>query len=179
MGSESDRKLVEVCRRGSHEAYAELVNLHAGRVYAVCLGILGSAADAEDLTQEALVQGYLKINELRDPDRFGAWIAATAANLSRNLLQRQANREQLLERGEDVAAAAHESFPDLERALAKLPEKHRIPLMLYYFDSRSAESIAASLDISPGAVRMRLSRARAELRALLEEAEANDERRMH
>jgi DNA-directed RNA polymerase specialized sigma24 family protein len=50
--------------------------------------------------------------------------------------------------------------------------------VLYYFDGKSTENIAAALDISPEAVRMRLSRARGELRKLLEKAEAHDERRM-
>jgi len=173
-----DRKLVEACLRGDREAYNDLVSSHAGRVYAVCLAIVGVAADAEDLAEEALVTGFTKLSSLRDRDRFGAWIATIAGNLSRNFIRQRANRERLLA----SRAAASEANPgdssDLRNALWRLPERFRIPLILYYFDGRSTESIAAAFDISPDAVRMRLCRARGELRKLLEKAEARDEKRM-
>lgn len=175
MGDGPDRKLVEACMRGDREAYTGLVRLHAGRVYAVCLAIVGSEADAEDLAQEALVRGFMKIASLRDGDRFGPWIATIAGNMSRNFLRQRANRARLLSTRTDCPGGEHESFSDLRRALWKLPDHHRIPLMLYYFDATSTESIAATLGISPEAVHMRLSRARGELRKLLETTEAHDE----
>ena len=75
MDGGRDRKLVEACVEGDREAYAELVRLHAGHVYAVCLAIVGTEADAEDLDQETLVRGFMKIASLRDRNRFGPWIA--------------------------------------------------------------------------------------------------------
>lgn len=173
-----DRRLVEACLRGNREAYDDLVKLHATRVYAVCLAIVGAPADAEDLAQEALVTGYTKIASLRDPDRFGAWIATIAANLSRNFVQQRANHERLLAMQADCAGREPERQSNLQNALWKLREELRIPLILYYFDGRSTENIAATLDISPEAVRMRLCRARGELRKLLEKTEAHDERQM-
>lgn len=174
-----DRTLVEACLRGDREAYDDLVTLHAARVYAVCLAIVGTAADAEDLAQEALVTGFTRIASLRDHDRFGAWIATIAGNLSRNFIRQRANHERLLATQADRGGGEPQSSPDLQSALERLPEQFRIPLLLYYFDGRSAESIAATLDITPEAVRMRLCRARGELRRLLEKAEAHDERKMH
>lgn len=170
-----DRKLVEACAQADREAYAELVRLHAGRVYAVCLAIVGTEADAEDLAQEALVRGFMKIASLRDRDRFGPWIATVARNLSRNFIRQRANQARLLATQTDCAGCETESFSDLRRALWKLPEQHRVPLVLYYFDARSTASIAATLGITPDAVHMRLSRARGELRKLLEKAEAHNE----
>jgi RNA polymerase sigma-70 factor (ECF subfamily) len=174
-----DRTLVEACRRGNREAYDDLVRLHAARVYAVCLAIVGRAADAEDLAQEALVTGFTRIASLRDHDRFGSWIATIAGNLSRNFIRQRANHERLLATQADCGSGEPGDPTDLRSALWRLPERFRIPLMLYYFDGRSTESIAATLDISPEAVRMRLCRARGELRKLLEKAEAHDERQMH
>ncbi len=171
-----DRTLVEACMRGDREAYAGLVRLHAGRVYAVCLAIAGVEADAEDLAQEALVKGFMKIASLRDRDRFGPWIATIAGNLSRNFIRQRANQARLLATQADCPGGVPESFSDLRRALRDLPEKHRVPLMLYYFDATSTEGIAATLGISPKAVHMRLSRARGELRKRLEKTEAHDER---
>jgi RNA polymerase sigma-70 factor (ECF subfamily) len=178
MQDGQNRKLVEAYLRGDREAYNDLVELHADRVYAICLAMVGSEADAEDLAEEALVTGFMKIASLRDHDRFGSWIATIAANLSRNFIRIRANRERLLEARPDCAGGETESVSDLRNALGRLPERFRIPLVLYYFDGRSTENIAAALDISPEAVRMRLSRARGELRKLLEKAEAHDERRM-
>ena len=57
----------------------------------------------------------------------------------------------------------------LEGALARLPEKYRVPLMLYYFDGHSTENVARMLDLDPAAVLTRLSRARRELRRMLQE----------
>jgi len=174
-----DRTLVEACLRGNREAYDDLVKLHAARVYAVCLAIVGASADAEDLAQEALVTGFIKITSLRDHDRFGAWMAAIAGNLSRNFVRQRANHERLLAMRADCAGREPERQADLQNALWKLREELRIPLILYYLDGRSTVNIAATLDISPQAVRMRLCRARGELRKLLEKTEAHDERHMH
>jgi RNA polymerase sigma-70 factor (ECF subfamily) len=177
MADGRDRTLVEKCQRGNRDAYAELVRLHAASVYAVCLAIAGSAPDAEDLAQEALVAGFTKIHSLRDPDRFGAWIATIAGNLSRNFLRTRANRERLLAMQADCSTEDPERFSGLRCALRRLPERHRLPLLLYYFDDRSTASIAATLGISADAVYMRLSRARGELRKLLEKMEAHNEAR--
>jgi RNA polymerase sigma factor (sigma-70 family) len=170
-----DRTLVEKCLRGDRESYAELVRMHAGRVYAVCLAIVGAEADAEDLAQEALVKGFTEIASLRDRDHFGAWIATIAGNLSRNFLRARANRNRLLAMRADPPAGEPERFFDLRRALSELPERYRIPLVLYYFEGTCTESIAATLGISTDAVHMRLCRARGELRRLLEKMEAHDE----
>jgi RNA polymerase sigma-70 factor (ECF subfamily) len=117
----------------------------------------------------------MKIASLRDRDRFGPWIATVARNLSRNFIRQRANQARLLATQADCAGCETESFSDLRRALWKLPEQHRVPLVLYYFDARSTASIAATLGITPDAVHMRLSRARGELRKLLEKAEAHNE----
>jgi RNA polymerase sigma-70 factor (ECF subfamily) len=175
VAERSDGTLVEACLDGDRSAYAELVRRHAGRVYGICLAIAGTAPDAEDLAQETLVKGFMELDALKNCDRFGPWIAAIAGNLSRNFIRRQANRERLLATQADCHAGDLEGAADVNRMLWKLPERHRVPLILYYFDGRSAESIGATLGISPAAVYTRLSRARGELRKLLENAEARDE----
>jgi DNA-directed RNA polymerase specialized sigma24 family protein len=66
MADGRDRRFVDACLRGDREAYDELVKVHAARVYAVCLAIVGASADAEDLAQEALVTWYMKLASLAD-----------------------------------------------------------------------------------------------------------------
>jgi len=69
-----------------------------------------------------------------------------------------------------VSQNGSKEYPELQSALAKLSEEHRLALMLFYFDGRSTKNIAETLEISQGAVLARLSRARKRLRKLLEAA---------
>jgi len=168
--SERDATIVEACLAGDARAYAGLVRLHGKRVYAICLAMTGNAADAEDLAQEALMRGFTELGSLRDHDRFGSWVAAIAGNVCRNFIKKRSSREQTLAMQADCPREDPVDLSDLRDVLQKLPEQFRIPLMLYYFDGHSTESVAASLGISTEAVHTRLSRARRELRKLLENA---------
>lgn len=170
MEGERDATIVEACLAGDARAYAGLVRLHGKRVYAICLAITGNAADAEDLAQEALMRGFTELGSLRDHDRFGPWIGAIAGNMCRNFIKKRASREQTLAMQVDCPRGDPADLPDVRDALQKLPEQFRIPLMMYYFDGHSTGSVALSLGISIEAVHTRLSRARRELRKLLENA---------
>jgi RNA polymerase sigma-70 factor (ECF subfamily) len=167
---ERDATIVEACLAGDARAYAGLVRLHGKRVYAICLAMTGNAADAEDLAQEALMRGFTELGSLRDRDRFGPWIAAIAGNMCRNFIKKRSNREQTPAMQVDCPREDPDDLSDLRAMLGRLPDQHRIPLMLYYFDGHSSENVAASLGISVEAVHTRLSRARRELRKLLENA---------
>ncbi|MHC4464510.1 MAG: RNA polymerase sigma factor, partial [Planctomycetota bacterium] len=67
-----------------------------------------------------------------------------------------------------VSESSSRGYPELEDALARLPRRYRLVLMLYYFDGRSTENIAETLQINEAAVYARMSRARKRLRKLLE-----------
>jgi RNA polymerase sigma-70 factor (ECF subfamily) len=168
LESARDAKIVEACLAGDGRAYAGLVRRHGKRVYAICLAMTGSAEDAEDMAQEALMRGFTELGSLRDRDRFGPWIGAIAGNVCRNFRKKRARRDSDVSIAADCPAADADDLSDLREALGRVPEQHRLPLMLYYFDGRSAENLAAVLGISCEAVYTRLSRARRELRKLLE-----------
>ena len=170
MESGRDEKIVVACLAGDGRAYAGLVRLHGKRVYAICLAMTGNAADAEDLAQEALMRGFTELGSLRDRDRFGPWIAAIAGNTCRNFIKKRSRRERTVAMQPDCPREGPDDLSDLRDMLSRLPEQHRIPLVLYYFDGHSTEGVAASLGISREAVHTRLSRARRELRRLLENA---------
>lgn len=170
MESGSDAKIVEACLAGDARAYAGLVRLHGRRVYALCLAMTGNAADAEDMAQEAFMRGFTELGSLRDRDRFGPWIATIAGNTCRNFIKKRASRERTMAIETDCPREDPENLSDLRAMLGKLPEQHRIPLMMYYFDGHSTEGVAAALGISTEAVYTRLSRARRELRKLLEDS---------
>lgn len=73
MDLDWEKELIASCRDGDRAAYGDLIRLHSGRVFAVCLGMLGNRHDAEDATQQTLLRGLVQIRTLRDYDRFAPW----------------------------------------------------------------------------------------------------------
>ncbi len=164
----SDEDLVAACRNGDRDAFAVLVRRHSKRVYAVCIGILGNPADSDDIFQDTFVKGMMKIHTLRRGTQFAAWITQIARNLCKDHLRRHNRRRELLEQNPgDPTPFVREEYDDLHAALEKLPEKHRLPLMLFYFDGRSSEKLAQELNITRAGACTRLFRARIELQKLL------------
>lgn len=168
----SDEELVAASKDGDRAAYAALVRRHTRRVYAVCLGVLGNDSDVEDIFQETFVRGLTRVHTLRDNGQFAAWISQIARNLCRDHRRRSQRRRELLEQQAAAGEATRGDFVDLHLALDRLPEQHRLPLMLFYFDGKSSEKLAEELNLTKAGACTRLFRARNELRKLLAE---NDE----
>jgi len=149
-------------------AYRQLVKSHGSRVFAVCLGMLGNSHDAEDIAQQTLLKGYANIKQLQDEQKFGSWICRIARNLCVDFVRKR-QREKTI----DPARITQQQnscreYPELHSALTKLTEEYRVALMLYYFDGQSARSVADAMGISESAAQARLSRARKQLRRVLE-----------
>ena len=89
MTSANDQQLVSACCNCDKTAYDALVDRYYRRVFAVCLGVLGSAHDAEDAVQEALLKGFERIGKLRTGNRFGAWVTQIARNVCIDHLRRR------------------------------------------------------------------------------------------
>jgi RNA polymerase sigma factor (sigma-70 family) len=161
--SVSERELVAAAAAGDPAAFATLVERSRARVEAVVRRLL--PYEAEDVTQEALLRAYLGMSTLRDPDRFLGWLCGIAVNLAKMRLRRLA-----LQRRVAVGAipVADDTDRDLLRAVqdavALLPEGQRDAVLMHYVDDLSCEEIARLLHTTPGAVRVRLHRARAQLR---------------
>jgi len=130
--------------------------------------MLGNTHDAEDIAQQALLKGLADINQLRDSERFGAWIARIAKNLCIDYIRKQRHKQNCNVESTAASQNSSKEYPELRMALAKLSEEHRLALMLYYFDGRSTRSIAQTFMISEAAAQTRISRARKQLRKLLE-----------
>ena len=180
MNGRSGKKLTATWRKGDRLAYAGLVRVYSGRVFAICLGMLGNIHDAEDIAQQALLKGFADIDQLRDSDQFGAWIGRIARNQCIDFIRRRKREQKAFAKRAAVSESSSpapafptklgggEKYPELEDALAKLPRRYRLALMLYYFDGRSTENIAEALQIGRAVVYARMSRARKRLRKLLE-----------
>lgn len=164
----SEEELVAASKNGDRAAYAALVRRHSRRVYAICLGVLGKTSEVEDMFQDTFVKGLTRLHTLRDDGQFTGWISQIARNLCRDHYRKSQRRHELLQRRHPVdAATAVNEYADLHAALQKLPERYRLPLVLFYFDGKSSERLAEELNLTKAGASSRLFRARNALRKLL------------
>jgi RNA polymerase sigma-70 factor (ECF subfamily) len=130
--------------------------------------MLDNTHDAEDIAQQALLKALTGIKQLRDDEQFGAWISRIAKNLCIDFIRQKKHQKNCVAEPAATSRRDPKEYPELRKALAKLSEDHRLALMLYYFDGRSAKSIGETFMISQAAAQTRISRARKQLRKLLE-----------
>lgn len=167
MNDSSDQKLVSDAKRGKKDAYAVLVKRHYRHVFAACLGILGNVYDAEDIAQDAMLTGFLKIRKLHRAEQFSRWILRIARNLCIDLLRRKKHVKAIVA-GYPVHSEQKESQNhDLQHSIRQLPLELRLPLVMYYFDNKSTEKIAERFGISHSSVCSRIRQARKQLHNLL------------
>jgi RNA polymerase sigma-70 factor (ECF subfamily) len=158
---------------GSQRSVQRLVDEHYLSLYRYAYRLSGSAADAEDLTQETFCKAQLQMRQLRDPARVKAWLFSILRNAY--LHQARAGRQhpQLsLENVGDVPEPLPDPLPEVEpeklqQALNELPEVFRTPIVMYYFEDFSYRDIAEQMDLPLGTVMSRLARAKAFLRCRL------------
>jgi RNA polymerase sigma-70 factor (ECF subfamily) len=159
----------------SPKSVQRLVDEHYAALYRYAFRLSGSAADAEDLTQETFCKAQLNFGQLRDPARARPWLFSILRNayLQRVRVDKQQRWVPL-----DVAAeipdpaTEPEDLPEidprrLQEALSELPEGFRNPVILYYFEDFSYRDIAEQMDLPIGTVMSRLARAKGHLRARL------------
>jgi RNA polymerase sigma-70 factor (ECF subfamily) len=147
-----------------------LVAEFAAPLYRYAYRLTGSAADAEDLTQQTFLIAQERIGQVREADKVGRWLYAVLRNTflkSRRRSGPVALRTLAIDI--DQLPAEEEGIEvDQElvrQCLADLPEEFRIVLLLFYFEDLSYKEIAAELDCPLGTVMSRLSRAKQHLRA--------------
>jgi len=165
MGMRDD-ELVTAALAGDPAAFAALVEGNRGRVETVVERMVGE--EAEDLVQEALLRAYLGLSQLRDPARFGAWLCGIAVNLAKMRLRRRALEARFfVEPTSDGGFAERELLQLVRDAVDVLPPGQRDAVLMHYIDGLSCEEVAVLLGSSPGAIRVRLHRARQQLRERL------------
>jgi RNA polymerase sigma-70 factor (ECF subfamily) len=166
----SEEQVIQACREGDFSQYSYLVEKYSRAVFGICLGLLSNVQDAEDLSQEVLIKGMREIGGLRTGGQFKPWIFRIARNLCIDTLRRRKVGQQVLVKVQErqMETPDKQDFGFLEKAIGLLPEKFRLPLMLYYFQDLSSDTVAQTLKISAAGVNSRLSRARRLLREILE-----------
>lgn len=141
-------------------------------LYRVARAILYDEQDCADAVQEAVFQGWLKRGQLRDVERFRAWLSRITVNACRSLQRGKLKQKRAVEAGvERLRQAPPRPSSALEAALSKLPEKYRLPIVLYYIEAYSTREIAAMLELPEGRIRDRMRAARKLLERMLNHEE--------
>lgn len=174
MSDFSDDILVAAGQRGDRSAYALLVKRYYRYVFAVCLGMLGNVHDAEDIAQDAMLKGFLKIKKLRSGERFSEWILRIAKNLCIDFIRRKKYARASLAGQAAQPRQTTSDNHDLQEVIRRLPREFRLPLVMYYFDNKSAKAIAQKLNISHSGACRRIRAARKQLHKLLTEEVRNE-----
>jgi RNA polymerase sigma-70 factor (ECF subfamily) len=155
--------LVRRAQRGDHDAFDELVDRHAPKLYRLAVAVIGPAL-APDATQDALVRAWRELPGLREPAAFEAWLDRILVNRCRDLARADRRRVRLITVDEldgahpssaDPAARVDRSI-DLDRALARLSVDQRAVLALVYFAGLPIREAAGVLGIPDGTARSRL-----------------------
>jgi RNA polymerase sigma-70 factor (ECF subfamily) len=178
-----DTTLADALARDLDAAFEPLVRAHADRCYAIALRVLGDPREAEEVAQDALVRAYRalagydgqRIRELR----LRPWLATIVVNLCRNRARRgrvpTVPLDGLAEAGREPAAPTHDGPAEtierraererLAAALAVLPERYRVPVVLRHVDDLSYAELAEVLGRPEGTLKAQVHRGLAMLRA--------------
>ena len=138
--------------------------------------ILGYREDAEDAIQETFLRAFHALGDYEDRERFSAWLATILVNQCRSQLARTRRREVVFPDVDPLdvdwvsaGAVGAGPWPELEHALATLPADQREALVLKYADDLTYQEMARITGAGESALKMRVQRAFARLRALLRE----------
>jgi RNA polymerase sigma-70 factor, ECF subfamily len=190
MNESSDTELLRRARAGELAAFETLVTRHEHRVYSLGMRILRHEQDAEDVTQETFLSALEHLEGFREESSFATWIARIATHAALKILRKRKGHEALsldasAEPRDDYASMPLPEFiadwrqsPEhlvwqnetrrfLEEALAQLDDKHRLVFLLRDVEGLSVKETAAALDLSEANVKVRLLRARLQLREQL------------
>ncbi|OHB75264.1 MAG: hypothetical protein A2W31_06960 [Planctomycetes bacterium RBG_16_64_10] len=154
---------------------AQLVREHHAVVYRYAYRLSGSAADAEDLTQQVFLVVQQKLDQLRDEHKVRSWLFAILRNC---FLMTRRHRQPVLAGDLAIDLTSLPELPDetddepidlarLQMALDAVPDELKLVLMMFYFEQQSYRQIAEALAIPMGTVMSRLSRAKGYLRRQL------------
>ena len=165
--------LVDRARRGDVDAFERLYQLHAGRVYALCLRLAGEPVEARELMQDTFVHAWEALPRFRGESSLTTWLHRIAVNAlleRRRRDKRRSARVSLVDDEDDaesgsiasgfVAPADVATAIDLERAIAALPPGVRRAFVLHEVEGYTHEEVAGMTGLATGTLRAQLHRAR-------------------
>jgi len=175
----TDAAVVRRVLEGDVDAFAMLVDRYSDRYARYAVHMVGNREDAEEALQDAFVRAYRSLGQYREEERFAAWLYRILVNQCRTVVAKQRRRDRTFleldpaELDVEADAPADDALPlrdQLERALQQLPPDQREAVVLKYSEDLSYEDMAAITGAGVSALKMRVKRAFARLRELLQEA---------
>ena len=172
-----EASLVDAARQGDMAAFESLYRANRDRIYGLLWRICGGDVSlAEDLLQESFVRAWQKLDSFRGESRFGTWLHRLSANVAlsdRRIRVRRVRTEVVMEESvERTAVGARDVFADkrmdLERAIARLPERARTVLILFDIEGYRHLEISKMTGMAVGSSKAQLHRARKLLRKELD-----------
>ncbi len=188
-----DAELVRRAKAGDLPAFEELANRHERQIYTLALRILQNPHDAEDITQQAFLSAIENLKNFREEASFATWLNRIATHAALKIIRKRkgldtVSLDEATEPREDYDSIPHPEYiadwresPErlvernetlrlLDNALAQLDEKHRLVFLLRDVEGLSVRETAEALGLSEANVKVRLLRARLQLREQLTRA---------
>lgn len=179
----SDEDLMGRVAEDEERAFPELVRRYQGRVTNLVSRVLNDRECADDLAQEVFIRVFVHRRNYRRGSKFSTWLFTIAANLAKNEIRRRVRRRnwfsldalqevlkdsaiQLADptEGRESAMEREQLQKAVGHAIATVPEKYRLALVLRDIEGLAYEEIAQVLNIPGGTVRSRINRARSMLK---------------
>ena len=181
----TEPEAIRLAQQGDAAAFERIYRLHSRRVYALCLRMVGNTAEAEDLTQEAFLQLFRKIDTFRGESAFSTWLHRLAVNVVLMKLRKktlpETSLEEATEPDEETGGPRKDiGAPDLlltgsidrvnlQRCIEQLPPGYKAVFALHDIQGYEHNEIAAIMGCSIGNSKSQLHKARMRLRELLQE----------
>jgi RNA polymerase sigma-70 factor (ECF subfamily) len=181
-----EAETIQRAQQGDAAAFERIYQLHNRRVYGMCLRMVGNSHEAEDLTQEAFLRVFCKIQTFRCESAFSTWLHRLVVNVVLMQLRKKklawASLDEMAAPDEERAAPSRDvgghdllltgliDRVNLERAVRQLSTAQKIVFVLHDIHGYKHNEIAEMMDSSVGTSKGQLHRARARLRDLLRES---------
>ena len=176
----NDDQLIAQTLEGNRDAFGELVTKYQVRLYNTMIQVVGGTEDAYDVTQDAFLQAYLRLDTFRRSSKFYTWLYRIAFNVAVGMRRKhrshrmaeslqQELHDRLLDRENrpEENLISQENIKTVRDAVDRLDNEFRSVVILRELEEFSYEEIAEILEIPIGTVRSRLHRARMLIREYL------------
>ncbi len=171
-GGFEERVREQLRHESYHLVFEALLDRFQSKVFRLCCSILADEALAQDASQDVFFSVWRALPSFRAESSISTWIYAITRNTCLTRLQRERGRKTVplsAAEGPDERSVRHAADLEIRSMVARLPEKHRQVLVLFYYADKSYEEVAAMLDLPLGTVKTYLYRAKKEL-VLMQEA---------
>ena len=185
------KELVSSAKSGNKKSFDKLYELTHNDVWYNCLSLLKDEENAKDIMQETYITAFLKLDTLKDEEKFCGWVTTIAVNLCKKKLkgkvEYQIDDEVLITEAETDELMLPEEYitkTEKRKVLLQIMEdtlsfNQYQTVLMFYFDEMSISEIAQGFEISEGTVKSRLNSSRAKMKTAIEDYEKKSGDKLH